>query len=65
MRDFCEFFAAIERDPTAIINDLTVRDYLLARQHLATCEKCYDSSVRVMTRYKNEKAEFKDYLSEN
>ena len=47
---FCEFFEAIEKDPTQVVEDFTVRDYLGARQHVKTCQQCIDSSDRVIAR---------------
>jgi len=45
--DFCRFFADIEADPTAVVPQLTVIQYLLARQHILLCETCYDRCERV------------------
>lgn len=51
MRDWCEFFRAIEADPTAITPQITVREYLQAREHLGSCDVCYNSSERVLSKY--------------
>jgi hypothetical protein len=45
--DFCQFFRDIEKDPTAIVPELTVREYLAARAHLASCDDCYQVAERV------------------
>ncbi len=64
IEDFCKFFVDIEADPTAKVPPITIRDLLLAGQHLGTCDKCYESTVRVQQRYKNE-SNNKLYMSEN
>lgn len=46
--NYCKFVANIEKDPTAIINDLTIRDYLGLRNHVASCTKCQESMDRVL-----------------
>lgn len=63
--DFCELIAQIEADPEALVTGLTIRDYLMLRQHIVLCQKCSDSADRVNERYKHEKPSIKDYLSEN
>lgn len=54
MRDFCALIRGIEKDPEAIINDLTVRDYLLLRQHIQLCDECYEAVERVNKKYPDE-----------
>ena len=51
--DYCEFISNIEKDPEAIVSDLTVRDYLLLRMHIRECSKCYESAERVNEKYQN------------
>ncbi len=48
--NFCDFFAAIEANPTAIVEEFTIRDYLNARMHIETCQKCKDSADRVLAK---------------
>lgn len=47
---FCKFFRQIEEHPEKIINDLTIRDYLLARNHVASCEDCQATSDRILAK---------------
>lgn len=47
-RDWCKFFADIEANPKAIVQGLTVRDLLLAREHVYNCDTCYMRSERVL-----------------
>ena len=57
--NFCDFFAQIEADPSAIIKDFTVRDYLNARMHIQGCEQCKERQDRVLAKSpKNSKIEF-------
>ncbi len=50
----CEFFERIEKDPSAIVNNMTVRDYLMAKAHIYECQKCSDSVDRVLAKHKHE-----------
>lgn len=50
IEDFCQFFAAIEKDPTALIAGITVRDQLQAAEHLSNCDACYNRSERVLAK---------------
>lgn len=43
IEDYCKFFANIAKDPEKIISGLTVKDYLLARQHITSCDKCAET----------------------
>ena len=47
-RDYCRFFADIEANPTAIIDDLTIQEFLEARDHLYSCDACFNRSERVL-----------------
>lgn len=47
-KDYCEFFAQIEKDPHALVEDFTVRNYLEARAHIQECEKCIELADRVL-----------------
>jgi len=47
---FCEFFKAIETDPSMIVEDFTIRDYLGAKNHINKCKKCFDSTERVLAK---------------
>ena len=49
-KTFCEFFAAIESDPKAEINDFTIGDYLKAKNHVQECQECSDSCDRVLAK---------------
>ncbi len=54
MRDYCEFFEQIEKDPEAILVGLTIGEYMEASKHVKQCQKCLDSTQRVLDRYDNE-----------
>ncbi len=54
MRDYCEFFATIEKDPEAVISGLTIGEYMEAANHVQECKTCMDSTQRVLDRYKDE-----------
>ncbi len=56
-KTYCEFFEAIEADPTQPVADFTVRNMLEARWHLDDCKKCYESTERVLAKRKDK---FKD-----
>jgi hypothetical protein len=48
-RDWCAFFRAVEADPYAIVTPrMTIRDLLLARAHIQTCQECSDSVDRTL-----------------
>lgn len=49
--NFCEFIAAIERDPEAPVYGLTVRDRLMIEDHINNCEKCGAAADRVNEKY--------------
>jgi len=51
MMDFCKIIQAIEKDPTAIVPIKTIRDLLLLRAHVASCQPCSDSAERVNRRH--------------
>lgn len=55
MRDWCKYFADIEADPTALTPQITVREYLQARDHLQNCDVCFNSSERVLSKYSKNK----------
>lgn len=44
---FCELFKDIEKNPLKVRDDLTVRDFLRARQHILVCEECSQIVDRV------------------
>lgn len=46
--DFCEWFKDIEADPHRIVAGLSVREFLLAREHMAVCSDCSDLVDRVL-----------------
>lgn len=47
-RDWCEFFREIEEDPKALVSGLTIRDLILARGHISTCDTCDQRVNRVL-----------------
>jgi hypothetical protein len=53
--DCCKFFQQIEADPEAIITDLTIGEYLMARNHLIDCEECNAIVDRVINKYPEER----------
>lgn len=53
-RNWCEFYQDIESDPERMIPDLTVLDYLNARNHVAACEDCYAITERVLDKCKDD-----------
>lgn len=55
MRNFCEFFAQIEKDPEAIITGLTIGEYYQAAAHVQKCKTCMDVTERVANRYPDDK----------
>lgn len=48
IEDYCEFFRNIEADPNKIVTGLTVRDFLKARMHLASCDECKGCAERTL-----------------
>lgn len=48
--DWCTFFSNIERDPAAITPRITIRQMLEAKNHLQSCDLCYDRSERVLAK---------------
>ncbi len=46
--DFCKFFSDIEKDPTAIVPPMTVRQLLEAREHVMGCDTCFNRTERVL-----------------
>jgi len=46
--DYCKFFSDIEKDPTALVPALTVRQYLEARDHVMNCDNCFNRTERVL-----------------
>lgn len=48
MMDFCQIVRDIEKNPDAIVPIKTVRELLLLRAHVATCQECNDSVERTM-----------------
>lgn len=52
-KDWCQFFMDIEANPTAIIPDLTVREYLQARNHVMSCDSCLTRTERVLANHKD------------
>lgn len=46
-KSFCELFQDIAKDPSKMQTDLTVLDFLKARQHILTCQECSDIVDRV------------------
>ncbi len=47
INNMCEFFQKIEENPDALVTGLTVRDYMLLRAHLSTCDDCFNRSERI------------------
>lgn len=54
IEDFCKWFRDIANDPEAIISGLTVRDYLHARMHLLSCNKCRELTEKVVAERPND-----------
>lgn len=50
MRNWCEFFKEIEKDPTKIHSDLTVKNLVEARDHLSGCDTCNMRVERVLAK---------------
>lgn len=50
-RDWCKFFAGIEADHTAIAPTLTVREYMQARDHVQSCDSCFNRTERVLAKH--------------
>ncbi len=50
INNMCEFFQKIEENPDAIVTGLTIRDCLLLRAHLETCDICFNRSQRVLAK---------------
>lgn len=48
--DWCEYFAAIEKDPTAITPNITVRQFYEAKRHIEHCEGCFQRTERVLAK---------------
>lgn len=46
--DYCQVIKNIEKDSSALVPIKTVRDWLLLRAHISTCEECIASVERVM-----------------
>ncbi len=63
IEDLCKFFAGIEAAPEAIVSGITVRDYLLLREHLVTCDKCFEIAERISSQFKPQT--FMDIMGEN
>ena len=53
MKDWCEFFKKIEKDPAAKITGLTVRDYFAAKLHVQECKDCEARTERVVNNKPN------------
>lgn len=49
--NWCEFFAKIEENPSALIKGLTVRDYYEMRDHMNNCDVCYNVTERVLSKH--------------
>ncbi len=47
--DWCGFFAGVEANPRAMIQ-LTIRQLLQAREHVANCDSCNNRVERVLAR---------------
>lgn len=50
LEEWCKFFADIEKDPSAIVTNFRIRDYLEARAHMDDCMTCQESAERVLAR---------------
>lgn len=61
--DFCEFFRNIEADPYAITPPITVREFIQLRDHLHSCDTCYNRSERVLA--KDNVRKLKDQFNRN
>jgi hypothetical protein len=48
-RDWCKFFQEIEENPKRLITGLKIRDYLAMREHVQSCDACYNRVQRVDT----------------
>lgn len=48
--DWCKYFADIEADPYATTPQLTVRQFLQAREHIYGCDNCNNRVERVLAR---------------
>lgn len=50
-RDWCKFFADIEADPLAKVGPMTIRDHIMAKDHIQDCDVCFNSTERVLAKY--------------
>jgi hypothetical protein len=48
--DFCKYFADIEANPAAKAPRLTIRQFLQAKEHLYTCDPCFNRTERVIAK---------------
>lgn len=48
--DWCKFFADIEKDPTAKVPDITVRQLFQAKEHVQGCDSCFNRTERTLAK---------------
>jgi len=48
--DFCKYFREIEQDPTALTPPITIKQFYEAKEHLNSCDVCYNRSERVLSK---------------
>jgi hypothetical protein len=47
--EWCQWFTAVDANPTKIIPGLTIREIYEAREHLHNCDECYVRHQRVIS----------------
>lgn len=48
--DWCSYFKKLEDDPSAMTPNITVREFMQAREHLYGCDACFNRSERVIAK---------------
>lgn len=48
INDYCEFFRNIEKAPEKIVSGLTIRDVYNLRDHLVTCDACFQITENML-----------------
>jgi hypothetical protein len=48
--DYCRYFAQIEADPSAIAPQMTVREFMGAKEHVKVCDVCSNRVDRVLAK---------------
>ncbi len=65
IENMCKFIAEIEQDPEALVTGMTIKDYLLLRQHIQDCDNCYLATERVNSKYKQTEPDINDTFNVN